>query len=449
MKSLRIQYPDGKIHSITAYNFYSVRKNGKEVFVLEYEDHTTNVRNCFSILEQENGVFVKKPLASSTAYMLFAQSVRFHRKKLYNLDLLPEEIGLCSEALLKLGIKPERREVINPPVPIQEARSQLVVFRDISPNHPSFPYFLNAQAAKVLGFADGDNYCVLTPKQLKELSKDYDIVYKDTYITPMNLNVVPNYELLGEGVVPPHSPNGGGDNVDNRPSVVVYEDTSEESGKNPYYVDMSVAINVGFAEAKDVNGYYRLTSEELGKLEKNYNIKYEKIVMKHPKKRIMVLQDISPKKDRFPYYLDYLVAKPLGYNVAPSQYFQLTPEELENLKKKYDVVIIPRILVLIKGNKIGSTPNRPKLNTGKLNAKELAELDSFFEAICDFEDFYQYFGFESLREASKEQILFSERMRYLENLFTRGVNESNPIAINLLEFLEEFKRTLEEKQKIK
>ena len=72
--------------------------------------------------------------------------------------------------------------------------------------------------------------------------------------------------------------------------------------------------------------------------------------------------------------------------------------------------------------------NRMQLNTGKLNAKELAELDNFFEAICDFEDFYQYFGFESLREASKEQILFSERMRYLENLF----NLPNGIMYNLL-----------------
>ena len=443
MKSLRIQYPDGKIHSIAARNFYSVRKNGKDVFVLEYEDYTTNVRNCFSVLEQENGIFVNKPLASSTAYMLFSQSVRFHRKKLYNLDLLPEEICLCSEALLKLGIKPDRSEGVNPPVPIQEARSQLVVFRDISPNYPSFPYFLNAQAAKVLGFSDLDNYYNLTPKQLKDLSKDYDISYIDSYITPMELNLVPNESLLGEGVVPPCAPK---ESVDDRSSITIYEDTAEEKGKSPYYIDMTVAINVGFAEAKDVSGYYRLTLEELDNLEKNYNVKYEKIVMSHPKKRIMVLQDISPKRDRFPYYLDYFVAKPLGFNVAPSQYYQLTPDELENLKKKYDVVIVPRMLVLNKGNGIGRNNSKPKLNTGKLNEREIAELDRFFEAICDFEDFYQYFGFDNLREASKEQILFSERMRYLDNLFSRGANEGNPIAINLLEFLEEFKRTLEEKE---
>ena len=83
--------------------------------------------------------------------------------------------------------------------------------------------------------------------------------------------------------------------------------------------------------------------------------------------------------------------------------------------------------------------------------EEMIEGQKVVKVFCHEEKAIQDFDKlnESLREASKEQILFSERMRYLENLFNRGGNEGNPIAINLLEFLDEFKRTLEEKEKIK
>jgi hypothetical protein len=46
-------YPDGRYHTVNANRFYSVIYQGKETYVVDYDDLTANARNCFTILEKE------------------------------------------------------------------------------------------------------------------------------------------------------------------------------------------------------------------------------------------------------------------------------------------------------------------------------------------------------------------------------------------------------------
>ena len=87
MRQFVIMYPDGKYHTVSAHRFYGVLYQGNITYVLEYDDLTANVRNCFSILDREGNTFVKKPLADRAAYSLFAAAIRFSRKRSYNLNV--------------------------------------------------------------------------------------------------------------------------------------------------------------------------------------------------------------------------------------------------------------------------------------------------------------------------------------------------------------------------
>ena len=65
----------------------------------------------------------------------------------------------------------------------------------------------------------------------------------------------------------------------------------------------------------------------------------------------------------------------------------------------------------------------------------------------DFEDYYSFFGVEELRDAPVTQVLNSPRIIALTNLFNKGKESGNDLAINLAEFLEGFKKELQEKGK--
>lgn len=192
MKDISIQYPDGRFHTVSVYRFYSVMYNGREEYVIEYDDLSDNVRGCFSILGKENNIFVKRPLENSAAYRVFYNSIRFMYKKPQALYLLPNTINLCRSALEALvpfappvqEVKPSVRTQVaaagsppppppgggggsnppsgNPPMTStanstpNDERSpkkpdEVIVYEDISSIREDFPFYLTREVAARYG----------------------------------------------------------------------------------------------------------------------------------------------------------------------------------------------------------------------------------------------------------------------------------------------------------
>ena len=297
MRQLVIQYPDGKYHTVNATKFYGVLVNGKEEYILEYDDLTTSKRNCFTLLDREGNKFVKRPLTSQAEYSVLAARIRFMKKKLYNLELLPGKIMLCKAALEAL--KPSASPVISQPVS-----------------------------------ASGS---VQTP--------------------------------------PPNLP----DKPVNKPDeVVVYE-------------------------------------------------------------------DISPTREQFPFYLNREDAVRCGLKIGDKEYYHLKKEEFD--------VICRYAIVELKKSELNILPQKRKpvvknniVNVVEpLNSKEIETLESLFESLMSFEDYYSFFGIEELRNASVDLVLNSPRIIALTKLFDKGIECGNDLAINLSEFLEGFKKSIKEK----
>ena len=54
MKDVTIQYPDGKVHTVQVYRFYTVKYNGREEYVIEYDDLTDTLIDPFTNLPLKN-----------------------------------------------------------------------------------------------------------------------------------------------------------------------------------------------------------------------------------------------------------------------------------------------------------------------------------------------------------------------------------------------------------
>lgn len=297
MRQLVIQYPDGKYHTVNATKFYGVLVNGKEEYILEYDDLTTSKRNCFILLDREGNKFVKRPLTSQAEYSVLAARIRFMKKKLYNLEVLPGKIMLCKDALEAL--KPYAPPVISQPV-------------------------------------------------------------------------------SASGSVQTSSPNLPNKTVNKPDEVVVYE-------------------------------------------------------------------DISPTREQFPFYLNREDAVRCGLKIGDKEYYHLKKEEFD--------VICRYAIVELKKSELNILPQKRKpvvknnlVNVVEpLNSKEIETLESLFESLMSFEDYYSFFGIEELRNASVDLVLNSPRIIALTKLFDKGIECGNDLAINLSEFLEGFKKSIKEK----
>lgn len=297
MRQLVIQYPDGKYHTVNATKFYGVLVNGKEEYILEYDDLTTSKRNCFTVLDREGNTLVKRPLANQAEYSVLAARIRFMKKKLYNLEILPGKIMLCKAALEAL--KPYAPPVLHQPVP-----------------------------------ASGSNQ------------------------TP-----------------PPSEPKKP---VNKPEEVVVYE-------------------------------------------------------------------DISQTREQFPFYLNREDALRCSLKIGDKEYYHLKKEEFDVICRYAIVQLEKRELAILPQKRKPITKNNPVNVVEPLNAKEIETLESLFEGLMSFEDYYSFFGIEELRNASIDLIFNSPRIIALTKLFNKGVECGNDLAINLSEFLEGFKKSLKEK----
>lgn len=515
MRNLTIQYPDGRYHSVNATRFFGILIDGKEQYILEYDDLTENARNCFTVLNREGNTFVKKPLGSQSAYALLAARIRFMPKRPYNLNLLPGKIGLCREALNELNSATPRVQQASagspppppfaPPVrnnnnqkqpPAQaKPRLSIIVYEDIGPNHAPFPFYIKQSAAKSLGWGNSlDGYYHLTPAELDELRRNFEIKYERINLSP-------------------------------KKKIVVYKDVSDFRDVFPYYLDADTARSVGYSNIQA--GYYHLTQKQLDELKNKFDIEYRERILSlgvktkqvidvykdvssghdpfpyyldpygnrpltpgqleelkrkfevrireiYLNKRsvfsnnnsvvkgpVMIYIDIASNHDEFPYYLDSLTAVALGFVESSDSYYHLTSEQLDKVKSmceiRYMNVLLgfgpkenfptnrPKPVTPIPPKKGGNT-NPPKQEI-KLSEEEVKTLEDLFDRMMDFEDYYQFFGIEHLRGASAAEVVNSPRIVNLSVLFKKGAACGNEIAINLEEFLEGFKKSLKEKTK--
>lgn len=358
-RELAIQYPDGRFHTIRVHKFYSVLLHGKEEFVVEYDDLTDNKRNCFAVLDRENNIFVKRPLKDQKAYSDFYDSIKYMLKKPYDLDVLPNTINLCKPALEGLKVEAQRKN------PYRTAtQAQILVYRDIGPNHSSFPYYLDADTARYLGFRCYGSYYHLTEEEFNNLKSVYGIAYREINISP-------------------------------KQEITVFKDVGTNHDMFPYYLEGSTATYLGFSPV--INGYYHLTSDDLSRLERVYLVKYVSKVLNLGRSNefggngfvsrngggvilgaaggsgnppgggngspgnilVTVLEDIAAGHDTFPYYLDSINARKVGLSVDSTGYRHLTPSELNSLKVSSIVRYEQRLLYLgERGIKFGVSHDR-------------------------------------------------------------------------------------------
>ena len=395
VRRIEIQYPDGKFHDIEAFSFFGVKLDGEERLILEYCDLTDNNSDSFAVIARENGHFVKKTLSDPGAYTNLYRRIVWRRKKPYDLELLPEKINLCAEALDHLvidedlsplkkpyqdvGGKPEFDQEIHPiidkePVVIGSERErgsrrsvatrrQLIVYVDVAPDHDPFPYYLGSTEARYLGLSDGPGYYHLTPEQLEELKERFDIVYRNVHLG------------FGKVIVPggPVAPGGSG---------------------GPGSSD---------------------------------------------KKRLVVIEDISEVRDKFPYYIDTHISAQVGEGKREA-YHHLTPLELEELEIKYDVVIEQRELHLLPQKPYKFNPmNSRTIREFTLSSSEKEIIEELYRKLPDFTNYYEFFGIEDMRGMSYEEIFNSERMRTIARTIKQGSRDGDVISLSLFEFLEGFK----------
>lgn len=410
MRQLLIMYPDGRYHTVNANRFYSVIYQGKETYVVDYDDLTANARNCFTILEKEGNTFVKKPLKNQEEYAAFLSETLYASKRTYDLNVLPGKIGLCKEALALL--KPVAPPVQNGRKPVQSSKKrQIIIYRDISQNHDDFPYYIDRANARLLGFMCNGPYYHISSTLLESLRRVFDVVEQDVELNLVAVNSTgkkPTVQVAaGSPPVPPVPPSGESKNGNNNPPLVTAT-ASSEPPKSP-------------SRKPEV---------------------------------VVVYEDISPIREEFPFYLTQYDAKRFGLKVAEEkQYYHLKKAEFDvisryaiiNLEKK-ELAILPQ---KNRRNVGRSNPVKPvePAKTVQLNPKELETLDNLFDSLMDFEDYYSFFGIEELREAAPEQVLSSPRIIALTNLFNKGKECGNDIAINLVEFLDGFIKDLKQKGK--
>lgn len=405
MKDISIQYPDGRFHTVSVYRFYSVMYNGREEYVIEYDDLSDNVRGCFAILDKENNIFVKRPLENSAAYRVFYNSIRFMYKKPQALYLLPNTINLCRSALEALvPFAPPVQEVA--PVRTQ-TRRQVIVFVDVSPNHDAYPYYIDQATARALGFMCSGPYYHLNPSLMESLRRAFDVVEQTIQLNLVMENKPgkkPAAQAAAAGSPPPPPPGGGGGG--NNPP-----------GGNPPSTVTATAIPP----------------------------------KKQPPRRpeeVVVYEDISPIREEFPFYLSIKDAKRFGLKVDESKpYYHLNKAEFDVISR-YAIVKLEKRELAILPQKKRPAGKKPVVNKVEpLNAKEIETLEGLFEGLMDFEDYYSFFGIEELRNASVDLVLNSPRIIALTKLFNKGVACGNDLAINLSEFMEGFLNELRQKSK--
>ncbi len=479
MRQLVIQYPDGKYHTIQAYRFYGVLVNGKEEYVLEYDDLTENHRNCFTVLDKEGNTFVKKPLPSREDYLLFASRIRFTNKKLYNLDILPGRIGLCNAALQVLNGQQYNyglQAVASPASPPpgggggpSDPKITIIVYRDVAINHDSFPYYLDAKTAGRLGLSKAaGGYYHLTRKELDNLKKKYIIEYKDV--------------VLGLGPIEVEKEGSPKVQVQPRRLIIIYVDVATNHDTFPYYLDANTAKALGFKNI--VNGYYHLNPKEVEEIKNNFDIQYKNETLGfgpviNPRKNeirniytggtgvptppsgptgssnnsndkiIVVYEDIAPIREEYPFYIDKHTANTIGLKTT-FEYYHLRTQELDVIKRYATVKFEQRYLAILDQGLSRKIQNRV-VNTEpvKLTNSEEAELERLFDNLMNFEDYFSFFGIEELRNVPVARILSCKRIVELTELFKKGIACNNEIAINLAEFLEGFKKSLKDDELIK
>ena len=512
VRRIEIQYPDGKFHDIEARSFFGVKLDGEERLILEYCDFTDNNSNSFAVIARENGHFVKKPLSDPGAYTNLYRRIVWRRKKPYDLELLPEKIHLCAEALAHLvidedlsplkkpyqevGGKPEFDQEIHPvidkePVVIGSERDrgsrrsvathrQLIVYVDVAPDHDPFPYYLGSTEARYFGLSNSTGYYHLTPVILDALERQFDILYLRMHLglgKPMN----PNYPGWNEP------------RYETRAQLIVYVDVSPNHEPFPYYLGSTEARYLGLSDGL---GYYHLTPEQLEELKERFDIEYRNVhlgfgkvivpggpggpggpVAPHrnggpgspggpvapggnggpsnpsgpaapgesggpgssDKKRLVVIEDISEVRDKFPYYIDTHISAQVGEGKREA-YHHLTLLELEELEIKYDVVIEQRELNLLPQNPYKFNPmNSRTIREFTLSSSEKEIIEELYRKLPDFTNYYEFFGIEDMRGMSYEEIFNSERMRAIARIIKQGARDGDVISLSLFEFLEGFK----------
>ena len=392
MRQILIQYPDGEFHTVNVTRFYSIVRNNEESFVVEYDDLTTNKRNYFSVLEKQNGVFVNKNLGEKSAYNEFYVKSRFCLKRIHDAEELPYKLMMGSMARVNTPIKNGTDTKTTTPVQQTPAkpgnRPKLTVYMaQHAPRQVKFPYFIKGDVAKSLGLTDEPRgYCPLTPINLRRLQDRYDIKYEAFLLSPFDFYYHP--EDLGREIPPVNV-----ENPISTPSTV--------------------------PQTKPVT----------------------------EKKKITVLYDVA-KTLEHPYYISVSAAVSLGLNKGTNigGFYHLTEEELGSLQVKYDVNVVTQYLN-VNNNKVPTT--QPFVSDKELDDYELRIIDDLYASLADFEDYYKFFGFQNMRDASPEEILNSSVMKELERILNKGKDCENYISIYLLEFLEGFKNELNQKKVLK
>ena len=404
MKDISIQYPDGRFHTVSVYRFYSVMYNGREEYVIEYDDLSDNVRGCFAILAKENNIFVKRPLENSAAYRVFYNSIRFMYKKPQALYLLPNTINLCRSALEALvPFAPPVQEVA--PVRTQ-TRRQVIVFVDVSHNHDAYPYYIDQATARALGFMCSGPYYHLNPSLMENLRRSFDVLEQTIQLNLFMGNKPSKKPAAQAAGSPPTPPPGGGGGGGNNPP----------EGNPPK------------TETATVNP--------------------PKIQPPRKPKEVVVYEDISLIREEFPFYLSIKDAKRFGLKVDEIKpYYHLNKAEFDVISRYAIVKLEKRELAILSQKSRPASKKSPVVRVEPLNAKEIDTLEALFESLMDFEDYYSFFGIEELRNASFDLVINSPRIIALTKLFNKGIACGNDLAINLSEFLEGFLNDLRLKSK--
>lgn len=363
MKDVTIQFPDGKFHTVQVYRFYTVKYNGREEYVIEYDDLTDNTKGCFSILDKEEKTFVRRLLKDAAFYKVFYNSIRFAYKKNLVLSALPETIYLSNSALVELEQR-NAEQLVNKN---KRATRQLVVYKDAGSNPDVSPYYLDKETSKSFGFICKGPYYHLSYELYSRIKGVFDVVEKSE--------------------------------------------------------DLGISSNA-------VGGKTNTSAAQPSK------------GIKKAIENIVIYEDVSPIREDFPYYISRFNAQRYGLKVGDKQYYHLRKEEFDVINRYAKVHIEKKQLLIIPQLVNGSARNNKPEEVVELNSKELETLDNLFEKLVDFEDYYSFFGIEDLRGSSVDKIFGSPRIIALSNLFNKGKECGNELAINLLEFLEGFRNDL-------
>lgn len=492
-RNISIQTYDGNYHDIEVNEFYEVKSDGKEKIVVSYYD-LFEKKSTGAVLIRENGYFVNSPLENQDAYVKFFRSISWRKKKAMDLALLPDRIHLCKNALEKLNSHDNSTSKTTQ----AESQNGIIVYIDNGADPDVFPYYIDRNVAVRLGFKCSKDYYHLNFTELEKLKKQFGIMYK--YIKLSSRELIPVIRDISKFSEPfPYYLDAGTARwlgltqqkdghyhlneiqlnalerkyeieyvekivtlgIKTKENVTVYVDISPDCESHPHYLDTKTA---GFFNLPvDIHGYHHLSFDELERIKRNYNVDYVNeylgLGVKNikQKRKVVVFIDIASNHDEFPYYLDSLTAKYFGGTINDEPYYHLTPINFDRVKGACEISYMEVPLGLGNGVK-NSGYNHSVVNTskddnisssnehGKLSAEEIKEIDELFFKLTEFEDYYQFFGIESLRTASVEEVLKSSRIVELSELFKKAIACGDKVAVHLAEFLEGFKKSLVEKQ---